>query len=470
MKIYASVFVTDVGNPIANAEKMIQIMKENEADIYLFPAYCLTGISCSDLTGFQCFADAINEALDKLCEYSENAHTCIATAIAGYENIIIRDGELIQKGSATVAGMKVVVAETGDDRGGDILLLPTAMAGYPCIQNDIIEFCADASKSRKCVIAVANQGFGESSADNVYKGFAGIFNKGVIVDFKGQETAEAVAAKADAEQQTGLIYTRPNRGVDEIPYYGKNEPSRYLNELFILQVQALYTRLTGRQKEHIVIGTDDSAAAAAALLVAQKVMQTLSLPASNIIAVTKTEADTELAQIIGATIVKADADARAVTKQILDITDTYDAVSVGTVDLTDIALGRRLFGGETVREYNVNASIPKTLLKELIKNPQQQTSDTAQLLNKIADNTKDSVLEDFILFFFAKRNNAYSDIKNLCLAVFEDLDECEIVDRLDNFYKDFKNSQAKRSTVFEGANLIGFKLPYFPADIDYQLI
>lgn len=79
MKIYASVFVTKVAKPMQNAEKMIEIMQKNEADIYLFPAYCLTGVSCSDLVHFQSFANETNEALDRLCEYSENEHKCIVT-------------------------------------------------------------------------------------------------------------------------------------------------------------------------------------------------------------------------------------------------------------------------------------------------------------------------------------------------------------------------------------------------------
>ena len=79
-------------------------------------------------------------------------------------------------------------------------------------------------------------------------------------------------------------------------------------------------------------------------------------------------------------------------------------------------------------------------------------------------------LIDFAMFFFAKRHAAYSDIKNLCLAVFEELDEDEIVSTLDRFYDRFKSNRFKRAAVFEGANLLGFSLPYFPADIDYELI
>lgn len=471
MKIHASVFVTNVGKPLANAEKMIEIMKNNPSNLYLFPAYCLTGISCSDLMEYQCFVDEVNDALDKLCEYTENEQVCIATAVAGYENIIIRNGDIIQKGSTIIDGKKIVVAETGDDKGGDILLLPTAMAGYPCIQNDIIEFCADASKTRKCMIAVANQGFGESSADNVYKGFAGIFNRGIIVDFKGQELPQTITAKAEVDQQTGLLYTRPNKGVDKVPYYGKNEPSRYLNELFLLQVQALYTRLAGRDKAYIAIGLDGSIGAIEALLVAEKTMQMRNLPLKNIIVMVKPGTrDEEFANNIGASIVPTtDITECKFSQALAEMADQYDAILVGSQDLTDIALGLNKFGGQMLREYNINASIPKTLIQALIQNPQQQPENSTHLLNQFANEQPLYDLEDFILFFFSKRKAAYSDIKNLCLAVFEELNEDEIIRRLDTFYDNYQRSQPLRSIVFEGANLIGFKLPYFPADIQYEL-
>ena len=52
-----------------NAKKMIEIMDQNEGDIYLFPAYCLTGSSAGELYDFPEFKQQTEDALDKLCEY-----------------------------------------------------------------------------------------------------------------------------------------------------------------------------------------------------------------------------------------------------------------------------------------------------------------------------------------------------------------------------------------------------------------
>lgn len=518
MKIFAGVFSVQVGRPGRNAEEMIRLMTENEADVYLFPAYSLTGATCSNAVNFAGFAERTNEALDRLCEYTEETHKCLVTAVAGYENIIIRDGELIQKPAITMEGKRVMVAASGQEEGADVLLLPTAMDGYPCIQNDIIEFCAESSKQRKCVIAVANCGFGESSADHVYKGFAGVFHNGVILDFKSQDTPEPVFAQADSESVSGLIYTRPKRGLDRIPYYGNNDPDRYLDELFKMQVQALYMRLVGTGIRRLILGLSGGLDSTTALLVSEAAMKMAGLPVSDIITVTmpgfgtsgRTKSNAlELMALLGTTarevdikesvlthfaaighnpedasVVYENAQARERTQVLLDMANQFSALVVGTGDLSEEAQGFCTFGGDNTAHYNPNATVPKTLLRAMISRiAATRGGDVGRILQDIVDTpispelkpgqkTEDIIgpyeLLDFYLFFFAKRHASYEDIKHYALAVFEEYDEDEIVHWLDSFFARYKASRFKRATVFEGANLIGFTLPYVPADVDFD--
>ena len=51
MKILSAVFVVKVAKPMQNADEMIRIMEEHEADVYLFPAYCLTGATINQAVG-----------------------------------------------------------------------------------------------------------------------------------------------------------------------------------------------------------------------------------------------------------------------------------------------------------------------------------------------------------------------------------------------------------------------------------
>ena len=206
MKLFSGVFPIRLGNPMANAETIINIINENnDADIYLFPAYCLEGATCGRLIDFKYFKEEIEEAIDKLCEYTEDNGKIIVTAVRGHDNVVIKDGDILKNTTFMCEGKKVSVSQSVKE-AFDLLLLPTAMPSYPCIQNDVIEFCAKASLDKKCSVLVANSGFGESSADNVFKGFAGIFKNGVIVDFKAQDAPELTYCLVDYTKETGLVY------------------------------------------------------------------------------------------------------------------------------------------------------------------------------------------------------------------------------------------------------------------------
>ena len=110
MKIVTSVFVISLGYPKENAKKMIEIMDQNEGDIYLFPAYCLTGSSAGELYDFPEFKQQTEDALDNLCEYSEKTGKIIVTSVPYHENVIVKDGALSKKGSFKLNGKTVAVS------------------------------------------------------------------------------------------------------------------------------------------------------------------------------------------------------------------------------------------------------------------------------------------------------------------------------------------------------------------------
>ncbi|MDY3761306.1 MAG: NAD(+) synthase, partial [Eubacteriales bacterium] len=185
-------------------------------------------------------------------------------------------------------------------------------------------------------------------------------------------------------------------------------------------------------------------------------------------------------------VVYENAQARIRADILFNVANAENAFVIGTGDLSEAALGWCTFGGDDLAHYNPNASVPKTLVRELVRHiASVRGGDLGKVLSDIAETpispelvagqeTEKIVgkyeLIDFIMFFFGKRHAGYSDIKNLCLAVFEELDEDEIVETLDRFYDRFKKTRFKRSSLSEGANLLGFSLPYFPDDIDYELI
>ncbi|MDO4510457.1 MAG: NAD(+) synthase, partial [Bacteroidales bacterium] len=59
--------------------------------------------------------------------------------------------------------------------------------------------------------------------------------------------------------------------------------------------------------------------------------------------------------------------ARERTQILMDLSNKYNALVLGTGDLSELALGWATYNGDHMSMYNVNASIPKTLAKYLVE-------------------------------------------------------------------------------------------------------
>ena len=61
------------------------------------------------------------------------------------------------------------------------------------------------------------------------------------------------------------------------------------------------------------------------------------------------------------------AQARERTQILMDVANQMNGMVVGTGDLSELALGWATYNGDHMSMYGVNASIPKTLVKHLVK-------------------------------------------------------------------------------------------------------
>jgi NAD+ synthase (glutamine-hydrolysing) len=149
---------------------------------------------------------------------------------------------------------------------------------------------------------------------------------------------------------------------------------------------------------------------------------------------------------------------------------------VGTGDLSEAALGWSTYNGDHMSMYNVNGSIPKTLVKFLVRyvalnefegavretllsiagtpiSPELlPLSDTGETLQSTEDTLGPYELHDFFLFHFIR--NGFGREKVLFLSRFaqftQDHTPEEIERTLDVFYKRFFANQFKRSCVPDG--------------------
>ena len=516
MKLLSAVFPVCPGNPEKNAERMIAVMEQNPADVYLFPALAVTGVTCGMLFSYASFTDRADKALDRLCDYTAEHNVTVVTSADSIGNIYLKNGELGKKSVFEACGRTFVIStEAGEE--GDVLLLPTAMSGYPCLSADVTEYCQKISAAKGCLVAVANPGFGEAVSDAVYQGFCGIYRNGATVDFALMNQPKTVVAFWDDDAPSeGWVSARRSQADLRIPYYGKNDPTKYLSELFSLQVQALYTRICSSGTTHLAINVSGGLDSTLALMVCAEAMKLAQLPAENIIAGTlpcfgtgtRTHTNAQiLMEQLGVTSYEIDikdavtrhlkeighdgvtpdityenAQARERTQILFDVANRYNAVAVGTGDLSEAALGFCTFAGDTLSHYNVNASVPKTLVKNtvllLAKRYPGALGDALRSVAetdispelKTGQKTEDILgpylLHDFIIYYYSKHHMERENLFQYLMATFDEYDEDVISRTLDTFFTRFPRARFKRASLGEGANLIGFSLPYVPTDAE----
>ena len=148
---------------------------------------------------------------------------------------------------------------------------------------------------------------------------------------------------------------------------------------------------------------------------------------------------------------------------------------VGTGDLSELALGWATYNGDHMSMYGVNASVPKTLVKHLVKWVAEHDMDDASraTLLDIVDTpispelipadengniqqiTEDLVgpyeLHDFFLYYFLRCGFRPSKIFFLAARTFKGMyDEETFKKWLQTFCRRFFNQQFKRSCLPDG--------------------
>jgi NAD+ synthase (glutamine-hydrolysing) len=198
------------------------------------------------------------------------------------------------------------------------------------------------------------------------------------------------------------------REVERFPYVPADPASRSerCEEVYSIQVQGLETRLRATGIEHVVIGVSGGLDSTHALIVAARALDRLGLPRSNVLAYTMPGFATSQLTLSNARrlmdalgVSGSELDIRpAATQMLRDIGHpaadgepvydvTYENVQagertshlfrlanfhgglvVGTGDLSELALGWSTYGvGDQMSHYNVNASVPKTLIQFLLR-------------------------------------------------------------------------------------------------------
>lgn len=207
----------------------------------------------------------------------------------------------------------------------------------------------------------------------------------------------------DRESDLGLM-----RPVPRFPFVPDDDArlSELCYEAYNIQSHGLRQRLEATGIKRIVIGVSGGLDSTQALLVAAHAFDALGLPRTNILAWTlpafatteRTKSNAwKLMQALGVTAAETDmtpaclqmlrdighpfaegqpvhdvtfenVQAGARTSLLFRLANHHDAIVLGTGDLSELALGWATYGvGDHMSHYNVNSSVPKTLIQHLIR-------------------------------------------------------------------------------------------------------
>ena len=315
----------------------------------------------------------------------------------------------------------------------------------------------------------------------------------------------------EMEIPEGLRGVALDRDIDPMPFVPKDETDRSerCEEIFQIQSHGLAQRLTHTRAEKAVVGISGGLDSTLALLVTVRTFDKLRLDRSGIIGITMPGFGTTdrtynnalcLMRGLGVTIREIpirdaclqhfkdigldpadrsaayeNAQARERTQILMDVANMECGLVVGTGDLSELALGWATYNGDQMSMYGVNASVPKTLVRHLVKwaaHTEKDAATRAALLDiidtpvspellpadaegKIAQKTEDLVgpyeLHDFFLYNFLRAGYGPAKILLLAEQAFDgSYDRATILRWLTVFFRRFFTQQFKRSAMPDG--------------------
>ena len=384
-----------------------------------------------------------------------------------------------------------------------------------------------------CAYAMACAGTGESSVDAVFGGGSLIavngsalaemelFGEGsriisADVDFaslryrRRSDTSLAERSVASPAEVVRVAVDLPHaspKTVSPRPFFDEYGEDGWHRKILAIQAAALARRMECLHARKLVVGVSGGADSALALLGSAAALDRLGLPRKNLIAVvmpgfgssegTQNTA-ASLARAVGADcrivdicescrrhladiahpedvhdIAYENVQARERTQVLMDVANMEGALVVGTGDLSEIALGWNTYNGDHMSMYQLNASIPKTMVLGALRLVAEESDEplrsllsgiacapiTPELVPGAAANDSEArlgpyELHDFFLYHFLANGADADKLLELARIAFDGTyPDDTIVRTRDTFIRRFRQSQYKRNCVPDGPKI-----------------
>ena len=385
-----------------------------------------------------------------------------------------------------------------------------------------------------CGYVYANAGEGESTQDLVFGGQNIVCENGNVLAETKRFNNGAAVAEIDLQRlvnerrrmntyqvmdnSTYKVVTfeleeyelKLNRFYARAPFVPSNKSDRDVRceEILSIQAMGLKKRLAHTGCKNAVIGISGGLDSTLALLVTARAFDSLGIDRRNITAVTMPCFGTtdrtynnavELTKRLGAALYEVNikeavrihfrdigqdenthdvtyenGQARERTQILMDIANKSGGMVIGTGDMSELALGWATYNGDHMSMYGVNCSVPKTLVRHLVKYYADTCGDAAlseiledvldtpvspELLppseGQISQKTEDLVgpyeLHDFFLYYILRFGYMPHKVYRLACHAFDGEYDAQTIYRwLDTFYRRFFAQQFKRSCLPDG--------------------
>lgn len=384
-----------------------------------------------------------------------------------------------------------------------------------------------------CGYLYVSSGTGESTQDLVYSGHSLVYENGTLLAESAPfEEKELTVSEIDIKKLCGerhrntsfepldgyrtvlfsqkIIETKLTRQYEKTPFVpsDKNDLAKIAEAILRIQSYGLKKRLGHTGSKTAVIGISGGLDSTLALLVTVRAMRLLNKPLSDIHAVTmpcfgtteRTHSNSEkLCRLFGVSfseinitsavnqhfkdisqdpksydVTYENSQARERTQVLMDVANKTGGMVIGTGDLSELALGWATYNGDHMSMYAVNSSVPKTLVRYLVRHEAEQSGDelkavlydildtpvSPELLpagddGKISQKTEDLVgpyeLHDFFLYHMLRFGEAPQKIYRLALETFRgDYTPETVLHWLKVFIRRFFSQQFKRSCLPDG--------------------
>ena len=382
-----------------------------------------------------------------------------------------------------------------------------------------------------CAYAMACAGMGESSSDAVFGGDSMIAVGGRIAADAGlfagepsvvetvvdvgalryrRRSSTSLAAADSAAEVVAMDEKLPEAEPDAVsrsPFIDEFGEPDWHRGILAIQSAALARRMESAHSQKLVVGVSGGADSALALLGAAAALDRLKLPRANLVAIVmpgfgssgKTQqAAQELGRAVGATcrvvdicescrrhladighdetthdIAYENVQARMRTMVLMDVANMESALVVGTGDLSEIALGWNTYNGDHMSMYQINCSVPKTMVLGALKQLADESPEplrsllagiasapiTPELVPGAAANDSEArlgpyELHDFFLFHFLANGADAEKLLALARVAFKDAYPDETIAKAHlTFLRRFRQSQYKRNCVPDGPKI-----------------